>query len=710
MGRLMLAISVVVLAGCDSQPPFDAAAHLAKRAGYEFTIRRDIWGVPHVHGRQDADAAFGLAYAQGEDHWALIEDQIPFYRGTNARYNGPDAAATDYLVKWLGIWPDIEARYEHELSSAVRQYIEGFVDGLNYYAATHPESVRHADVLPITAHDVVAGNVLRHLLFYGFEGEIRKIMGSERAHAVSRPGTTSVSVVDGERDLLLGGVPVGSNALAVSPRYTTDGATRLAINSHQPTTGPVAWYEAHVRSNAGLDVMGGLFPGSPSISLGFNRRVAWAATVNRPDLVDVYVLEMHPEDDSLYRLDGEWVALEQRSVDIELTLWEWLPWTSTQEVLRSRHGPVLRTQHGTYAVRYAGDGEIRQADQWYRLGHAASVDEWMAVMGMQSFANFNFVAADAGGNIVFLHNSLTPRRTPGYDWSRYLPGDDSSLIWSSYLPFDALPQVRNPDSGYVVSANQTPFRVTAGHEDPDPADFSPADGFQTLITNRSRRALELFDVLGPIDEQEFFDIKHDKYYSSASRAAGWVRQAFELDAASSDLISQAQDVLARWDLGTGIGNRQAALGVCVVATDWEVEGERLHSEELRAAIERCATRLLQHHGSLEPEWGEVNRHVRGGLNLPVGGGPDILRAIYGRGMDENGYLTNVAGDGLYYLVSWDVEGRQQIRGTHHFGSATLDEDSPHYADQASAYASETLRDPLFEETLLLQNLERSYSP
>ncbi len=79
-------------------------------------------------------------------------------------------------------------------------------------------------------------------------------------------------------------------------------------------------------------------------------------------------------------------------------------------------------------------------------------------------------------------------------------------------------------------------------------------------------------------------------------------------------------------------------------------------------------------------------------------------------MDENGYLTNVAGDGLYYLVSWDVEGRQQIRGTHHFGSATLDEDSPHYADQASAYASETLRDPLFEETLLLQNLERSYSP
>lgn len=125
---------------------------------------------------------------------------------------------------------------------------------------------------------------------------------------------------------------------------------------------------------------------------------------------------------------------------------------------------------------------------------------------------------------------------------------------------------------------------------------------------------------------------------------------------------------------------------------------------------RCSALLKAKFGRLDPPWGEVNRHVRGDVNVPVGGGPDILRAIYGRGLEEDGYLTNVAGDGLYYLVSWDAEGTQTVRGTHHFGSATLDESSPHYADQAASYASESLRDPLYDEAKLKGSIERSYVP
>ena len=185
--RIALLIAVGVLTACEPSA-FDAEHHLKLKDAYDVTIHRDNLGVPHVFGETDADAAFGLAYAQSEDHWRLIEEQIPFYRGTNASYNGPDAAVTDYLVKLLKIWPTIEARYEQDIDAETRRYIKGFADGLNYYAAKHPEQILEPSMLPITEHDIVAGNMLRHLLFYGFDRTMRELTGSERARAVSRPG------------------------------------------------------------------------------------------------------------------------------------------------------------------------------------------------------------------------------------------------------------------------------------------------------------------------------------------------------------------------------------------------------------------------------------------------------------------------------------------------------------------------------------------
>ena len=112
-----------------------------------------------------------------------------------------------------------------------------------------------------------------------------------------------------------------------------------------------------------------------------------------------------------------------------------LPWTVSREILASKHGPVLRTDHGTYAIRYAGMGELRQIEQWYRMNQAKNFEEWREAMAMMSFAGFNFAYADKDGNIMFLHNSLTPRRDPRYDWRQYLPGDDSTLIWKERLSF-----------------------------------------------------------------------------------------------------------------------------------------------------------------------------------------------------------------------------------------------------------------------------------
>ena len=727
---LLTVIAVLMLASCVG-PSFVAEDYVYLGDKYDVTIRRDIRGVPHILGQTNADAAFGFAYAQAEDNWQLIEDAMPFYRGTSGLYNGQDGAVTDFLVRWLGIWQTIDANYEWDLSPQMRLYLQAYADGLNYYAAMHPQEI-DPTILPVTGKDVVAGFMLRHLLFYGFEGALGEILGDERAHQVSeiirQPTTPELDFPDNEvlqpkrqtlpeaplfvpPEIMMNGVPIGSNAFAMSSLISADGATHLAINSHQPATGPMAWYEAHLKSAEGLDVMGGLFPGTPSIFVGFTENLGWAATVNNPDLVDVFVLEMNPDNPNQYKLDGEWRDLQVRDIELKLRLWGFLPWTVTREGLRSEHGPVLRTDHGTYAVRYAGMGEIRQVEQWYRMNLAQDFTDWKEAMRMHTFASFNFVYADKQGNIMFLHNSRTPKRDIRYNWQQYLPGNDSALIWQEQLGFSQLPQVINPASGFVFSANQTPFNVTSSDDNPKESAFAPGHGFQMDMTNRAHRGLELFAELGPtISAKEFSAIKHDKSYSPATYYMSYLQKIADQDF-TDPVLEQAQQIIADWDLATDVANTSAALGTCVLlAAESDDDRDQHDDKAVQDLLGTCVQSLQQAVGRLDPPWGEVNRHVRGEINVPIGGGPDILRAVYGDGLDENGYLTNVAGDGLYYILSWDAQGKLTVAGTHQFGSATLDETSPHYSDQAVDYANEVLHAPLFDEQTLQQNLSRAYRP
>ena len=711
--RIVAIASLVALPGCVNK--FATDDYLTLGDKYQVVIERDHLGVPHVIGERDVDAAFGFAYAQAEDNWQIIHDTIPFYRGTNAAINGKDAATVDFLVQWLGIWETIDRDYETQLKPETRAWIGAFVDGINYYAALHPEQT-NPSIFPLTEKDVVAGYMLRHLLFYGFDASITELFEPQRQRPVSRgPADADQQARPIAEGVTIGNLPVGSNAIAVSAPFTIDGATRLAINSHQPTTGPVAWYEAHIQSKEGLNVMGGLFPSSATIGVGFTENLAWGATVNKPDLVDIYVLDMDPNDPMRYELDGEWQSLEVKDIEIEVKLFGFLPWTVTEVGLKSEHGPVIQNDHGTYAVRYAGMGEVRQLEQWLAMSKAQNFEQWRDAMRIQAFASFNFVYADREGNTMFVHNSLTPKRLPSYDWTQYLPGDDSRLIWQDYMAFDDLPQVINPASGYIHSANQTPFRVSAEADNPNKDDYGIGDGFPTRMTNRADRGLELLAELESISEQQFFDIKHDKKYSVNSRAYAYLQQAASADLSDiqSDNLQSYQDaqtLITNWDLSTDIENRGAALSACVLGGEWLSEQRGIDAPKALDELIRCTDLLMSTSGRIDPLWGDVNRHVRGDLNVPVAGGPDTLRAIYGMGMEKDGYLTNVAGDGLYYQVSWDAQGDLKVRGVHQYGSATLDETSPHYADQAEDYANEILHDPLFDDARRQSKIERRYRP
>ena len=643
---------------------------------YRAEIERDALGVPHIYGETNADMAFGLAYAQAEDGWEILEESLPYYRGQAAQFFGKDAAATDYLVKWLGFWQVIERDYDALLKPDTKEYLKAFAEGFNAFAEANPERVS-LDVLPVTPQDVIAAHMLRHPLFYGFEKSISAIRAESRQFEVSEPPILPNTAIT-----------LGSNATAVAPSRSRDGSTLLMINSHQPLTGPVSWYEVHLRSGEGINVMGGLFIGAPALGVGFSEHHGWGATVNQPDLVDVFVLDIDPKNENRYRLDGEWRELEAFNIPIKVLLWGWLPWTVNEVGYRSAHGPVMKTDHGTYALRYAGMDEIRQVEQWLAMSAAQSFDEWKAAIALQHIASFNFVYANADGVIHFIHNAMMPRRIPGWRWDQYLPGDRSDLIWSDYLSIDELPSVTNPVSGYVHSANQSPFHVSSPGSNPDISDYPMESGWPTRMTNRAVRGLELLEANRAISAADFHDLKHDNAYSPRYRGYRYLESVAALSPENA-LEAEAIQLIRDWDLHTDRQNRRAALGVCILLEEWQAERKSAPPPAPRIALNTCADSIKDVSGRLDPEWGAVQKHGRDGRMWPVSGGPDTLRAMYAERLEEDDpHFTVTAGDGLYYLIEWKADGTQQVFGTHQYGSHMTDSASPHYLDQAEDFSNE----------------------
>lgn len=701
---LLATFAVVLLrAEADAPPPVDAAPLIAQAAKYEVTIHRDHFGIPHIYGQTDPDVAFGLAFAHAEDDFATIQEVAIAARGQLAAIKGIDAAVTDYLVHLLRVWEAVDAKYYTHVSPEARALAEAYADGVNYYAALNPGEVE-AGLLPMTGKDVVAGFTFKAPFFYGMQNHILELFEPERKREMSMGPENAFLLTDEAF------AHAGSNGFAVAPSRSADGKTRLLVNSHQPYKGPVAWYEARLKSEEGWDAVGGVFPGSPLMLHGHNRRVGWASTVNKPDLVDTYVLTVNPDNPDQYLLDGEWRQFEKTNVDIKVKLWGPFWWTVSRDVEYSEHGPVIRQEHGTYAVRYAGMGEVGNLDQRLAMNKAGSLEEWLAAMGMQALPSINYIYADADGNIALLYNGQMPKRVEGFDWQEYLPGDRSDLIWREYLPFEHVPLLLNPKAGFITEANSTPYRATAPEEDLKPEDFSATLGIETQMTNRAFRALELLGSDASITAEEFRAYKYDHAYSTASELASLIAEVLAVEAGSDEDLKQAQNILRDWDLRTDYESRGAALGVLMGEP---VVRARLGGKEPPApldSLQEAIAHLKGHFGRLDPMWGEVNRIIRGSVDMPIQGGPDILRAVYGRKGDEDGRLGAEGGDTYIMFVEWDEDGTVTSESIHQFGSATIDETSSHFADQAPLFAEEKTTPVLLDWDAFEPTIAESYRP
>jgi acyl-homoserine-lactone acylase len=709
LGLSILGLLAVIMVGLAVWEPLTASRQVAPVfRKYDVQISRDEFGVPHINGKTDADAAYGLAFAHGEDDFSTLQEVVAMTRGRTGALLGSDGAPVDFVENLLGVRETVDAKYE-TIPIDVRAVIEAYASGLNYYAVKHPEEIRLPKLFPVSGKDVAAGFVLRSPFFYGLDNSIKSLVEGEE------PNSEPVADVSGggKQTFLtpIGRDPSmnGSNAFAISPKRMADGKTWLISNSHQPYEGQVAWYEAVVHSGEGLDMAGALFPGSPFVLLGHNRNLGWTNTVNQPDLVDVYKLSLNDAGTS-YKYDGKWLPLEQHRIWLPVKFGPFaLPIPKT--VYRSVHGPVIINKNGAFAIRYAGMGSVKLLEQYFRIQKAKDYAEWIAAMRLRGISATNFIYADKTGRIGYFYNALFPARKAGFDYTKTLPGDSSADVWSSDpLPWETTPMVVNPASGFVTNANNTPFMAAGAGSELDPHKFSILLGIEARKTNRIIRAIELLSADESITPEELLAIKFDTAYSKNSFAGVWVGKLLAIDTSKEPDLAAAQKLLSQWDYNSdGIG-RADSVGEAMMhmANSANYHGKPL--PDAHAKLREVVDSLMKGFGRIDPPLGEVQRLIRGKVNIAASGGTDTLRAATIWEPQPDGKMRVRHGDSFVMLVNWDKSGKVASQSIQPYGAATNKPDSPHYTDQMKLFEAQQFKQVHFEWADALAHSKRIYRP
>ena len=320
---------------------------------------------------------------------------------------------------------------------------------------------------------------------------------------------------------------------------------------------------------------------------------------------------------------------------------------------------------------------------------------------------FNTVYADAE-HVAFFYNALLPIRAPGHDWQSVLPGNERALIWKDYLPFDELPHVIDPPSGFVQSCNATPWRTTTGAANPRVAAFSPNFGIETNLTNRSARSLALFGTDKPISREDFLRFKWDRAYGPDSEIMREVVHPLGNLKATDPNEQAALDLVRDWD---GVVDESSFASTLAILT-WrgvnpDHAGGGKTPTDVATAFRDAVKWLIQYYGSVHVAWGDVQRLRRGTVDLPLGGGPDVLNGINARDADDH-HLVGRQGDSLVVVVDF-AKDKTTSESIHQYGDSSRPS-SPHYADQAPLFVKRTLKPTWRTPAEQAAHTERTYHP
>ncbi len=721
---LTMLAALLLIAACSREPQI--AVHpeferLATRAA-KVTIIRDDFGVPHIYGKTDADAVFGLLYAQAEDDFDRVERNYIWATGRLAEVEGEEAIFSD-LRAHLYMTVD-EAKSAYEMAPYwLRELCDAFADGLNYYLATHPEVTpklltRFEPWMPMFFFEGSIGGDIEQIPVRGikaFYGEGRSLEVASKTQARRRDSQE----------------PAGSNGFAISGELTKSGNAMLLINPH------TSFYfrgEVHVISEEGLNAYGAVTWGQFFVYQGFNENTGWMHTSTRLDFMDEFVEDVFEENGQLvYRYGDETRPVKVSQVTLKYRNSDKMS-ERTFPMYHTHHGPITHMLDGHWVATKINWDPVNALRQSYirtkQMGH----DGLRKMMNIRTNSSNNTVYADSQGNIAYYHGNFVPMRDTQFDYSEPVDGTNPATDWQGIHTVDEIVTVLNPPNGWIQNCNSTPFTAAAEFS-PKREDY-PVYMAPDAETFRGIHAVRVLTGVSGLTIDKLIDLAYDPYLPGFEQLIPGLIQAFDESGQDYPELADEIDVLRDWNFTVSVESVAMSLAH-YYGTQFREDGQNPDDlsrsglisyfgtkspyEERLRIFRTAVSKLEADFGQSNTVWGEINRFQRisGDIeqpfdddepSIPVGmasGRWGALASFGARRYQETKRIYGTSGNSFVAVVEFGDKVRAK---TLLAGGQSGDPSSPHFDDQAERYVDRAFKDAAFYREDVERRATRTYHP
>src|SRR3954470_5107591 len=547
MRKLMLVAALTCVSWVGHAAADKDVAAWEKQA-QNITIIRDTWGIPHVYGKTDADAVFGVVYAQAEDDFNRVETNFINSMGRLAEAEGEREIFRDLRMKLFIDPAAMKAQYD-KAPAWLKPLMNAWADGLNFYLHTHPQVkprvITHFE--PWMALTFSEGSI---------GGDIERVNLTELEKFYSGAPKTSASI---EPPALVYVEPTGSNGAAVAPSNTTGKHSLLLINPH---TSFFFRAEAQMASEEGLNAYGALTWGLFFVYQGFNDRTGWMHTSSGVDNIDEYLETVIKKGDRFFYKYGT----EERPMTASTITVPYKTSTGTANktftVYRTHHGPIVREADGKWVSVRLMEDPLKALQQSFLRTKAKSYKAFRETMELHTNSSNNTIFADAQGNIAYFHGNFIPKRDPKFDWTKPVDGSDPATEWHGLLSVDESPNLLNPASGWLYNTNNAPW-TAAGPSSRKESDFPKyvENGGQNP---RGLHAIRILSNKKDFTLDELVRQGYDSYMPAFETLIPPLLQAYDALPDSDPMKAKLKDqiaVLRPWDYRWGLNSVATSLGV-----------------------------------------------------------------------------------------------------------------------------------------------------
>lgn len=686
------------------------------------TIIRDNFGVPHIYGKTDADAVFGLLYAQCEDDFTRVERNYIWAIGRLAEVEGEEALYSDVRARLF--MTQEEALQNYEKSPAwLKTLCQAFADGINYYLKTHPEVkpkllTRFEPWMPMYFSEGSIGGDIERVSVRG----IQAFYENQEALAYQE----NPENVDN-----LWEEPKGSNGIALSGSHTKSGNAMLLINPH------TSFYfrgEVHCVSEEGLNAYGAVTWGQFFIYQGFNEKTGWMHTSTYSDVMDEFVEKVSEKDGKYVYQYGE----EEREVTAYPVTLKYKDGEALQEktftLYRTHHGPITKMMDEQWVATAMMWEPIKALEQSYTRTKKSGHEEFRAMMDIRTNSSNNTVYADAQGNIAYYHGNFIPRRDTSFDYTQPVDGSNPATDWQGLHTVDECITLLNPANGWLQNCNSTPFTAAAAYS-PKRADYP---GYMSRIPENFRgvHAQRLLNEDRKYTLDQLIEMAYDPVLPGFEKIIPGLVEAYEQSNNAAPTLQEAIDILKAWDFKTSAESVAMSLahfyGMNLLRNGQIPEGlrgmDRLNyfasdapAEERLAIFVQTCQEMDENYGSWNTPWGEINRFQRldgaiqsrfddneKSLSVGLASGRWGALAAYGsRTFEGTKKLYGYRGNSFVAVVEF---GDKLKAKSSLAGGQSGDPNSPHFFDQAQDYIQAKFKDVLFYKEDVDKNAQETYHP